>query len=140
MVDTVARPAHRIVTGPVAAIEPALVEHAFAAKDGDPLRPVVILVGETLLRPYLRRRLAERAMISQGRLPLPVLADRILAHEAARASRGYFDAVRETLGFAQVLHRTLGDLQRAGISAEELTQAAGNLPEQEKIAALAQMA
>src|SRR3954454_6284722 len=124
--ETAGGPAHRIVTGPVAAIEPALVEHAFAAKRGDPLKPVVILVGETLLRPYLRRRLAElggphlnvhvvtpdefglrlgeRAKIEEGRPPLPVLAERILAHEAAMASPGYFDAVRHTLGFSQALH------------------------------------
>ncbi|MFL5821735.1 MAG: PD-(D/E)XK nuclease family protein [Solirubrobacteraceae bacterium] len=160
--ETAGGPAHRIVTGPVAAIEPALVEHAFAAKRGDPLRPVVILVGETLLRPYLRRRLAElggphlnihvvtvaelglrlgeRAMISERRLPLPVLADRILAHEAAQASPGYFDAVSGTLGFGQVLHRTLGDLQRAEISAERLSEVADRLPEREKVTALAAMA
>jgi ATP-dependent helicase/nuclease subunit B len=162
VVEAAARPAHRIVTGPVAAIEPALVDHAFAAKRGDPLRPVVILVGETLLRPYLRRRLAElggphlnihvltvadlglrlgeRAMISARRLPLPVLADRILTHEAALASPGYFDAVRGTLGFGQVLHRTLGDLQRAGITPERLGEAADGQPEREKVDALAAMA
>jgi len=162
VVEAAARPAHRIVTGPVATIEPALLKHAFAAKGGDPLRPVVILVGETLLRPYLRRRLAEldgphlnihvvtvaelglrlgeRALISARRLPLPVLADRILAHEAAMASSGYFDAVSGTLGFGQVLQRTLADLQRAGISAERLAQAARELPEREKVAALAEMA
>lgn len=156
------RPTHRIVTGPVAAIEPALVENVFAAKDGDALKPVVILVGETLLRPYLRRRIAElggphlnvhvvtqaelglrlgeRAMISAGRLPLPVLADRILAHEAALASRGYFDGVRHTLGFGQVLHRTLRDLARAGFSADRLAEAAADMPERDKVAALAAMA
>lgn len=153
---------HRIVTGPVAALEPALVEHVFAAKGSDPLKPVVVLVGETLLRPYLRRRLAElggphvnvhvvtpaelglrlgeRAMICAGRLPLPVLADRILAHEAALARPGYFDAVRHTLGFGQVLHRTLVDLQRAGLSGQRLAEAAADLPEQEKVLSLAALA
>ena len=128
-------PVHRTITGPIAALETALVEHVRTAKRDDPLTPVVILAGETLLRPYLRRRLVEligplanvhvltarelglalgeHRLIAQGRTPLPVLADGVLAHEAALTTTGYFDAVRNTPGFANALHRTLSDLQRA---------------------------
>ena len=71
-----------------------------AAQADDPLAPVGVLLGGTLQRPYLQRRLAElndgivnvrfimpsefamelgeRAMIEAGKRPLPPLADRIL--------------------------------------------------------------
>ncbi|MDQ3090082.1 MAG: exodeoxyribonuclease V subunit gamma [Actinomycetota bacterium] len=153
---------HRVVTGALSALEAALADHVFAAKADDSLKPVVILVGGTLLRPYLGRRifelrgphinvrivtaselglrLGERAMISAGRTPLPLLADRVLAHEAALDTPGYFDAVRDTPGFGQALHRTLVELRRAGLSPDELAAAAPQLPESEKISALAGLA
>lgn len=155
-------PSHRVVTGPIAALEEALADHVFAAKGDDPLTPVVVLIGETLLRPYLRRRLmelhgphmnvhlmtsadlglrlGEPAMIAAGRLPLPILADRVLAHEAAHATGGYFAPVQDTPGFANALHRTLGDLHRGDCSAEHLVEAGADLPEQEKISSLARLA
>jgi len=161
-VSSAGAPTHRIVTGPLAALEPALVEHVFAAKGEDPLRPVVILVGETLLRPYLRRRIAEvgdphlnvhivtaselglrlgeHAMIAAGRRPLPVLADRILAQDAAHSSSGYFDAVSDAPGFAHALHRTLLDLQRAACSPADLAARAPGVDEQEKVLALSRLA
>jgi RecB family exonuclease len=155
-------PAHRTITGPIAALEPALAEHVRAAKRDDPLRPVVILAGETLLRPYLRRRLVELAgplvnvhvltagelglvlgehrLIAQGRAPLPVLASGVLAHEAALTTDGHFDAVRNTPGFANALHRTLSDLRRAAIGPDDLHQKASDLEERDKILALAALA
>jgi len=50
---------HRVVTGALSALEDALADHVFAAKADDALKPVVILVGGTLLRPYLGRRIFE---------------------------------------------------------------------------------
>src|SRR5688500_19032362 len=142
-------PAHRTITGPIAALEAALAEHVKAAKRADPLQPVVILAGETLLRPYLRRRLAElggphanvhvltagelglrlgeHRLIAQGRTPLPVLADGVLAHEAALTTTGYFDAVRTTPGFANALQRTLTDLHRAALGPTDLRDRADGL-------------
>jgi exonuclease V gamma subunit len=52
-------PSPRLVTGPLDALELALAAHVAALQRDDPLRPVVIFTGETLLRAYLRRRLAE---------------------------------------------------------------------------------
>lgn len=52
-------PSPRLVTGPLDALELALAAHVAALQRDDPLRPVVILTAETLLRAYLRRRLAE---------------------------------------------------------------------------------
>src|SRR5688572_22922912 len=88
-------------TGSLRALEVALVEAVASAKSTDPLRAVRILVAETLLRPYLRRRLAleldghvnvhiitagelglalgESEMLARGEEPLPFLGDRILA-------------------------------------------------------------
>ena len=155
-------PVHRTITGPIAALEPALAEHVRTAKRDDPLTPVVILAGETLLRPYLRRRLVEltgplvnvhvltagelglvlgeHRLIAQGRTPLPILADGVLAHEAALTTTGYFDAVRNTPGFANALHRTLSDLQRAAITPQELREQADGLEESDKVRALAALA
>ena len=123
---------------------------------------MIILAGETLLRPYLRRRLAElggphanvhvvtagelglrlgeHRLIAQGKTPLPVLAGGVLAHEAALTTDGYFDAVRNTPGFANALHRTLTDLRRAAIAPNELRERSAGLRERDKVAAVADLA
>src|SRR4051794_9179817 len=91
----------RIITGTKLALERVLAQELADHKARDPLAPFNILVGETVLRPYLRRRLAdlagghlnlriltsgdlglalgERACLDAGREPMPFLGSRILA-------------------------------------------------------------
>src|SRR2546423_15663071 len=110
----------RLVTGSPDALEQALATGVAAARADDPLAPVGVLLGGTLQRPYLQRRLAalndgivnvrfvmaselamelgEHAMIAAGKRPLPPLADRILLREIAVELDGYFQPVRETPG------------------------------------------
>src|SRR3954454_13954003 len=135
-----------LTLGRIDALESEFARAVSEAQRGDPLRPVVVLVGETLLRAYLRRRLAElngpylnihvltpgelalrlgeMRVILAGRTPLPMLADRVLAQEAALAESTYFDAVAGTPGFGHALHRTLVELRRAGVSSADLQAAA----------------
>src|SRR3954465_14677840 len=90
------------------ALERALAADIAALQRDDPLKPVVVLVGETLLRAYLRRRIAELngpylnvhivtpgelalrlgelPLVLAGQKPLPLLADRVLAQEAAAST------------------------------------------------------
>src|SRR4051812_18774048 len=152
-------PAPRILLGRIDALELALAADVAERQREDPLRPVVVLVGETLLRAYLRRRLAEIngpylnvyivtsgelalrlgeiPLILAGQKPLPLLADRMLAQEAALSTSTYFDAVAGTPGFGQALHRTLVEIRRSGITADELSNAAPASLESKKLSALA---
>ena len=90
----------KLVVGPLPTLERALADEIAARKASDPLTPIALLIGGTLLRPYLQRRLAvllgghinlhfltaaemavrlgEPAMIASGRSPLPPLATRVL--------------------------------------------------------------
>src|SRR3954471_14005447 len=155
-------PVPRITLGPIDALERAFARDIAELQGEDKLRPVMVLTGETLLRAYLRRRLAELngahvnihiltpgelalrlgelPRILRGERPLPLLADRVLAHEAALETDSYFDAVRETPGFAAALHRTLVELRRAAVAPGELAAAASETLEPEKVAALAALA
>lgn len=139
-------PQPRLVTGELAAIEHALAAEVRAHRAEDPLAPLVVLIGGTLLRPYLQRRIAratgghlnltmltpaelalrlgEPAMVAAGRSPLPALATRVLAGEIARGARGYFKPVAHTPGFANALHRLFRELAQAGVEPEALRAAA----------------
>lgn len=151
-----------VVTGPLNELEREFAADVAELQREDPLRPVVVLVGETLLRAYLRRRLAEIngpylnvhivtpgelalrlgeiPLILAGQNPLPLLADRMLAQEAALSTSTYFDAVASTPGFGQALHRTLVEIRRSGITPDALSEAAPASLEPEKLAALAALA
>jgi ATP-dependent helicase/nuclease subunit B len=151
-----------VVQGSVDALERRLAADVAELQRDDPLRPVVVLVGETLLRAYLRRRLAEITgpylnvhivtpgelalrlgeipLILAGQKPLPLLADRMLAQEAALSTNTYFDAVAGTPGFGQALHRTLVEIRRSGITPDQLSEAAPGSLEPDKLAALAALA
>src|SRR3954454_22580633 len=107
--------ASSVVLGRIDRLARRLAGGADPLQRDDPLRPVVVLVGETLLRAYLRRRIAEIngpylnvhivtpgelalrlgeiPLILAGQRPLPLLADRMLAQEAAQSTSTYFDAV-----------------------------------------------
>jgi RecB family exonuclease len=135
----------RLVSGAPTALEEALAEELRSAQAANPLTPVGVLLGGTLHRPYLQRRLAqlldgivnvrflmpselamelgERAMITAGKQPLPPFADRILLREIAVEREGYFEPVRETPGLADALHRLVRELRGAGYDAPALANA-----------------
>lgn len=48
-----------VLTGSRRALEQRLADEVVAARARDPLAPLPVLVGATLLRPHLRRRIAE---------------------------------------------------------------------------------
>src|SRR5262245_16945149 len=105
----------RLLLGAPSSLEEAIADEVKRAKGADPLAPVWILVGNTLLRPYLRRRLAELLggwiniefltfsdlgeklgmleLIDRGKLPLPALAERVLARDVAASATDYFAPV-----------------------------------------------
>lgn len=135
----------RCVMGRPDALEEALAQEVSEARKPDPLAPIGVLLGGTLMRPYLQRRLAEltgghanvhfmmpselamelgeRRMIESGRRPLPPLADRILLREIAVELEGYFEPVRETPGLADALHRLVRELRGAGYDDASLSAA-----------------
>ena len=143
-------PTTHVTRAPLPVLEQALADAIAGAKRTDPLAPVTILVGGTLLRPYLQRRVAtllgghanvsivtagelalrlgEPTLAAHGRRPMPPLAARILAGEVARTTPGYFEPVAHTTGLAAALQRLLRELIQAGISAETLRAAAPQLP------------
>ena len=138
-------PSHRLITGPRAALELALAQAVKNAKASDPFAAVTVLVGETLLRPYLRRRIAEilgghvnveivtpgelamtlgaPTLLAAGRQPMPPLVDPVLVRQATAGPPERFGDVVHTPGFENAMIRTLRDLRGAGIDAEALTTA-----------------
>lgn len=155
-------PAPRLLTGSRHALEHHLADEVIAQRVRDPRGRLPILVGGTLLRPYLRRRLAElvgahmnvrmltvgelglqlghRRLVAAGRRPLPFLGDRILAHQVALESSGYFEPVAAMPGFPSVLLRTLRDLRAAGVSAAAFAAVVATQPDPRgKLAALAEL-
>lgn len=138
-------PSHRLITGPRAALELALAQAVKDAKADDPFAAVTVLVGETLLRPYLRRRIAEilgghvnveivtpgelamtlgsPALLAAGRQPMPPLLDPVLVRQATAQAPDRFAKVVHTPGFENALIRTLRDVRGAGIVAEHLMAA-----------------
>jgi RecB family exonuclease len=160
--ESPATPSARLVTGPLPVLETALAREVEAIKAADALAPIAVLIGGTLLRPYLQRRLATRtgghagvafltvaelavrlgepAMVEQGRKPLPPLATRVLVGEVAREASGYFAPVAHTAGFADALHRLFRELTQAGLDPEtfwESVPAAGG--NRRKFAELAEL-
>lgn len=136
----------KLTTGTPPALEEALARGVRDAQADDPLSPVGVLLGGTLQRPYLQRRLAElndgianvrflmpselamelgeQAQVLAGNRPLPPLADRVLLREIAASREGdYFEPVRDTPGLADALHRLVRELRGAGYNAESLAKA-----------------
>ena len=151
-----------VLTGSRRALEQHLADEVVAARARDPLAPLPVLVGGTLLRPHLRRRIAEitgghlnvrfitigelglrlgqSKLIAAGRRPLPFLADRILAHQVALDAEGYFQPVAAMPGFPSVLLRALRELRTAGVSAATFAEAVASEPDPtKKLAALARL-
>lgn len=135
-------PSHRLITGPRAALERALADAVHDAKAGDPFAAVTVLVGETLLRPYLRRRLAEllgghvnvelvtpgelamhlgrSALEAAGRRPMPPFLERALVRSATEAVPAIpsYEGIAKTRGFQDAVLRTVRELRGAGIPAD----------------------
>src|SRR5436309_2503826 len=130
----------RLLTGSPDALEQELAAGVAEAQADDALAPVGVLLGGTLQRPYLQRRLAvlndgianvrflmpselamelgERTLVLKGRRPLPPLADRILLREIAAERNGdYFEPVKDTPGLADAFHRLARELRGAGYEA-----------------------
>jgi ATP-dependent helicase/nuclease subunit B len=150
----------RVLTAHPSELEPALARELASLREQDSLAPISILVGGSLLRPYLRRRLAELSgghinvhlltpgelglrlaeprLIAAGRRPLAPLADRALVHEVAREAGGYFAPVKDAPGFAEVLGRLFRELRGALISSAALSGAVGEdgHPKHAELAAL----
>jgi ATP-dependent helicase/nuclease subunit B len=142
-----------LITGAPAALDEALAAEIRRHKGDQPLAPVTVLTGGTLLRPFLRARLAvllaghinvrvvtpaelalrlgEPTLIAAGRTPITPLADRALAQELARHAESYFEPVRETPGFANALHRLFGELRAASVRPEEFDAAATDTKQRE---------
>jgi len=158
MTDLTGMPADRgfrIVLGPPAAVEDALLARIRARREHDPLAPIDVLVGGVLLRPYLQRRIADTspallnvrfstlgelglrlgaaALAASGRRPLPAIAERVYAGEVARACAGYFAPVASTPGFADAVRQLVRELRREGVEPDALERVArGCLESEEK--------
>lgn len=149
-------PAHRLVTGPFAALEPEFLAAIRELQREDPLRPLEILVGSNLLAVYLRRRATEAmgavanlrfltfldlarglAPADDPRPPLPPLGARLLARRALRetAEAAAFGPLRERDSLASALLSTGDDLRDAGIppgGLPRLLAGASDLPDRRK--------
>jgi hypothetical protein len=138
----------RVVTGPLHALEDALAHAITGARDGAGLAPVTVLVGNVLLRPYLRRTLAQRgvpqlnvrylrpnelaALMAEdaGAPPLPRLspaAERLLVREIAESAGGYFAPVAGRDGFAEALQRLFREIELGAYTASSLRAAFGDV-------------
>lgn len=136
---------HRIFLGPFAALEPRWIEETGCIQEGDPLRPVAVLVGSNVLAVYLRRRIAEsghavanlrfhtfldlatmlaRSAASSSRKPrLPRLGASVILQSILREHiPAVFSPVSAFPGFRDALLDTYRDLRDAGITPGALEQ------------------
>ncbi len=138
-------PQTTLIIGDLAAIEADLAGRIFAARGaGDPLRPATVLVGSTLLKPYLRRMLAQRgvALLNvrfvraselaeelvpglRGRPRLSRWAERMLVREVAEGARGYFERIKGRDGFVRALRRSFRELEAGGYDSAGFARAVG---------------
>lgn len=131
-----ATPRHTLFTGGFAALEERFLEEVRSLKEGDPLRPVDVLVGSNLLGVYLRRRAAEalggvanlrfltfldlareRVTAPDPRPPLPPLGEELLARRALSETpeAEVFKELRSRPSTARLVARTAADLRGAGL-------------------------
>ena len=135
-----------LLTGSRRALEAYLADEVRAQRGRDPLAPFPVVVGGTLMRPYLRRRLAELTgghlnvrLMTVGELGLRLATAGSCATGAGRcrsspiaswpsrwrsSRRGYFEPVAAMPGFPAVLLRTLRELRGAGVDAASFGAAA----------------
>jgi RecB family exonuclease len=141
-------------------LEARLTEDVRALRRGDPRGALLLVVPSRLLGarlrtglaralggiaglhvltlPELAERLAFLSLASQGRQPLPAVADRLLVDRAIRAAvpteGGYFSGVLGARNFPAAVLRTVLDVKRAGLGPDDLEAA---LPGRAKIRELA---
>ncbi len=129
--------ATRIVTGTLSELETAFSDAVEAARPGDPLAPLTVLVGQSLLKRYLPRMLAARGValinvrfvlahelalsltIDAGAPAKPRLsrqAEQLLVREIAEDARGYFADIARGDGFADALGRLFRELDMGGFA------------------------
>jgi hypothetical protein len=145
----------RLVVGPSGTtphgIQEAFVEEVRLLKRGDPLRPLLVLVGRNYVRLHLSRLLASRLgghanirfllldelarqygtppLVDRGRRRLPEMGRDLLLRESAqaRAHGTCFESIAGKEGFLEALGATLFDLKAAGIDPSSLRAAAAAL-------------
>ncbi len=139
-------PPHVLLSGRFRSLEPLFLEEVARRQEGDPLRPVEVLVGSNLLAVYLRRAalasgggglaglrfltfldLARRMTRHADPRPvLPALGEELLARRALSgtplASR--FGPLRERASLARAVARTAADLREARTGPFELLRLA----------------
>ena len=133
------RKSHRLILGPFQPdLEDELLTLVRAKKEGDPLRPVVALVGSNLLGLYLRRLfvlrgfdhfnlrlltllefagvIAGETLNLEGLRPLPKFGDLVTIRALAeRMETGYFQPIARRRGFQKALAATFRDLADGGV-------------------------
>ncbi len=145
----------RLVVGPSGpasfGIQEAFVEEVRLLKRGDPLRPLLVLVGSNYVRLHLSRLLAARLgghanirfllldelarqygtppLVDRGRRRLPDLGRDLILRESAqaRAHGTCFEVIAGKEGFLEALGATLFDLKAAGVDPSALRAAAAAL-------------
>lgn len=140
-------PLPELILGSLPALEAELIEDVARWRSRDPLVKLTILIGNPLLRPYLRRTISEQlggsvnlrlrtigelaldlgeaSLLAAGRQPLPPLGERIICEQIAGQAPGYLEPVAGTPGLTSALDRLLRELRGAGVQAYDLQDAAG---------------
>ncbi len=152
-------PESHAIHGPLRAIEDAFADAVVAARPSDPLAPLTVLVGQTLLKRYLPRMLARRGIahinvnfVMPDQLALQLATgvtssghvspaqERLLVRLTAAMSRPYFHDIARGDGFTRELLRLFRDLERGGFTPDTFasTLTAASL-QSEKFADLAAM-
>jgi RecB family exonuclease len=133
----------RLVTGTLDALEAALADAVRAARGTDPLAPVTVLVGQTLLKRYLPRMLAQRGVghinvrfvlpdelaarlaPGGGAARMSPAQERLLVRLVTSDAGSYFGAIVRGDGFTRELLRLFREFERAGFTPESLGAAFG---------------
>jgi RecB family exonuclease len=129
-----------LILGPLPALEDALADAVSSARRDDPLAPVTVLVGQSLVKRYLPRMLADRGVpqintrfILPDELPellaapdapkLPRLsraAERLIARLSPTTPRAYFAEAARSDGFVSAIVRLSRELERGGFAPDRI--------------------
>lgn len=140
----------RVVLGDIDTLERELETGIAGIRAEHPLAPVTILIENTMLRDYLRQRLAfspgghinlkivsagrfadqftRTMLMDKNRKSLPKYGDRILARAVAESGAGdYFWPVAYSTGFAETLRGLFREFHTSGIDPDGLAGAIGQI-------------